>query len=72
MRKVSQKFDVGGFNMPHIQFDYSKIDKNTIVICSDETLASVYGKEINERMKEVGLTSIHSNNDLGTKMFWAE
>ena len=27
MRKVSQKFDVGGFNMPHIQFDYSKIDK---------------------------------------------
>ncbi|MBQ7674489.1 MAG: hypothetical protein IJT36_08305 [Alphaproteobacteria bacterium] len=52
--------------------DYSKIDKNTIVICSDETLASVYGKEINERVKEVGLTSIHSNNDLGTKMFWAE
>ena len=49
--------------------DYSKINRDTIVICSDETLASSYGVEITKKMEETGLALTHSNNDLGTKIF---
>ena len=49
--------------------DYSKINRDTIVICSDETLASSYGKEITKKIEETGLVLKHSNNDLGAKIF---
>lgn len=63
----------GGRDFPFVKTsDYSKIGGNTVVICSDETLESSYGKEISARIKEAGLTLVHSNDDLGTKIFLAE
>ncbi|MBR1735084.1 MAG: hypothetical protein IJ730_06555 [Alphaproteobacteria bacterium] len=49
--------------------DYSKIKKNTIVICSNETLKSKYGEEIIEKINQVGLKLIHENQELETKIF---
>lgn len=57
------------FPLFQIVSDYSRIDNNTVVICSNETLASSYGKEIISHIKAAGLNLTHSNNDLGTKIF---
>ncbi|MBE6447427.1 MAG: hypothetical protein E7015_03005 [Alphaproteobacteria bacterium] len=50
--------------------DYSKINEDTIVICSNETLASEHGKKLIEKLKEVGLVLMHSNDEMGSKIFW--
>lgn len=49
--------------------DYSKINENAIVLCSDETLTSRYYTAIDAQIKKAGLHLSHSNDDLGVKIF---
>lgn len=52
--------------------DYSKINKNTIIMCSKETLESEYCEEIMSQIEKEGLQLSHSNKDIGVEIFKAE